>query len=92
MGLTQLEHFLAVVEEWTFTRAVERVCRTQLAVSQSIRPLQEKVGMPLFARDVHDVLLTEAGAMLVDYVRKIVRTRNEVLNEFDGQRDSQRVH
>jgi DNA-binding transcriptional LysR family regulator len=37
MDLLQLEHFLAVVEERTFTRAAERVCRTQPAVSQSIR-------------------------------------------------------
>ncbi|PYR79771.1 MAG: hypothetical protein DMF86_02640 [Acidobacteria bacterium] len=34
MDLLQLEHFLAVVEERTFTRAAERVCRTQPAVSQ----------------------------------------------------------
>ena len=42
--LLQLEHFLAVVEEGTFTRAAERVCRTQPAVSQSIKKLEEEVG------------------------------------------------
>ena len=36
MDLLQLEHFLAVVEERSFTRAAERVGRTQPAVSQSI--------------------------------------------------------
>ena len=61
MDLLQLEHFLAVVEERTFTRAAERVCRTQPAVSQSIKKLEEEVGAPLFARDVHEVSLTEAG-------------------------------
>ena len=39
MDLLQLEHFLAVVDEGTFTRAAERVCRTQPAVSQSIKKL-----------------------------------------------------
>ena len=61
MDLLQLEHFLAVVEEKTFTRAAQRVCRTQPAVSQSIKRLEDEVGAPLFARDVHDIVLTEAG-------------------------------
>ena len=78
MDLLQLEHFLAVVEERTFTRAAERVCRTQPAVSQSIKKLEEEVGAPLFARDVHDVSLTEAGKVLVEYARKMVRARDDV--------------
>ena len=41
MDLLQLEHFLAVVEERTFTRAAERVCRTQPAVSQHLKILKE---------------------------------------------------
>ena len=72
MDLLQLEHFLAVVEERTFTRAAERVCRTQPAVSQSIKKLEEEVGAPLFARDVHEVSLTEAGRVLADYARRMV--------------------
>lgn len=43
MELAQLEHFLAVVEERSFTRAAERVCRTQPAVSQSIKKLEVHV-------------------------------------------------
>ncbi len=77
MDLLQLEHFLAVVEEGTFTRAAERVCRTQPAVSQSIKKLEEEVGAPLFARDVHEVSLTEAGRVLADYARRMVELRND---------------
>jgi DNA-binding transcriptional LysR family regulator len=79
MDLLQLEHFLAVAEERTFTRAAERVCRTQPAVSQSIKKLEEEVGTALFARDVHDVSLTEAGKMLADYARRMVHLRDEAL-------------
>jgi DNA-binding transcriptional LysR family regulator len=81
MDLLQLEHFLAVVEERTFTRAAERVGRTQPAISQSIKKLEEEVGAPLFARDLHDVSLTEAGRVLVEYARKMVRTRDEAMRE-----------
>ena len=79
MDLLQLEHFLAVVEERTFTRAAERVCRTQPAVSQSIKKLEDEVGAPLFSRGVHEVTLTEAGRTLADYARRIVGLRDEAL-------------
>ena len=79
MDLLQLEHFLAVVDEGTFTRAAERVCRTQPAVSQSIKKLEEEVGAPLFARDLNDVTLTAAGQALTDYARRIVSLRDEAL-------------
>src|ERR1700752_5309599 len=81
MDLLQLEHFLAVVEERTFPLAAERVCRTQPAVSQSIKKLEEEVGAPLFARDVHEVSLTEAGRVLADYARRMVHLRNEALRQ-----------
>ncbi|HJR58263.1 MAG TPA: LysR family transcriptional regulator [Vicinamibacterales bacterium] len=81
MDLLQLEHFLAVVEERTFTRAAERVCRTQPAVSQSIKKLEDEVGAPLFARDVHEVSLTEAGRVLADYARRMVSLRDEAMHQ-----------
>jgi DNA-binding transcriptional LysR family regulator len=81
MDLLQLEHFLAVVEERTFTRAAERVCRTQPAVSQSIKKLEEEVGAPLFARDVHEVSLTAAGQVLADYARRMVNLRNDAMRQ-----------
>jgi DNA-binding transcriptional LysR family regulator len=82
MDLLQLEHLLAVAEEGSFTRAAERVCRTQPAVSQSIKKLEEEVGAPLFARDVHDVTLTEAGRALVEYARRMVGLRDEAMRRL----------
>ncbi|MGE5246542.1 MAG: LysR family transcriptional regulator [Betaproteobacteria bacterium] len=87
MDLQQLEHFLAVVEERTFTRAAERVSRTQPAVSQSIKKLEEEVGAPLFARDVHDVSLTEAGTVLADYARRMVQARDEAMRQIGALRE-----
>ena len=63
----------------TFTRAAERVGRTQPAISQSIKKLEEEVGAPLFARDVHDVSLTEAGRVLVEYARRMVAPRDDAM-------------
>jgi DNA-binding transcriptional LysR family regulator len=82
MDLLQLEHFLAVVEERTFTRAAERISRTQPAVSQSVKKLEDELGTPLFARDTNGVSLTEAGKVLVEHAHRIVRARDDAMREL----------
>jgi DNA-binding transcriptional LysR family regulator len=89
MDIHQLEHFLAIVDEGTFTRAAEKVCRTQPAVSQSIKKLEEDLGTALFARDTPEPTLTETGRQLVDYGRRIVRLRDEALRTLGALRDLQ---
>jgi len=86
MDLLQLEHFLAVVDERTFTRAAERVCRTQSAVSQSVKKLEEELGSPLFARDAAEVSLTDAGRSLLEHARRMVRGRDEAVRELTALR------
>ena len=54
MDLTQLETFLAVAEEKSFSRAAQRLNRTQPAVSQVIRKLEESLGETLFDRASRD--------------------------------------
>ena len=50
MELAQLEYFLTVVEEGSFTKAADRVYRTQPALSIAIRRLEEEIGQPLLDR------------------------------------------
>ena len=90
MDLLQLEHFLAVVEERSFTRAAQRVNRTQSAISQSIKKLEGEIGSSLFARDVHDVSLTEAGKLLAEHARRMVRERDEAMRHVGALRDLNR--
>jgi DNA-binding transcriptional LysR family regulator len=82
MDILQLEHFLAVVDERSFTRAAERLYRTQSALSQSVKKLEEELGASLFVRDVHDVSLTEAGKLLVDYGRRMIVLRDEATRKL----------
>jgi DNA-binding transcriptional LysR family regulator len=82
MDLLQLQHFLAVVDERTFTRAAERVRRTQSAVSQSIKKLEDELGVALFARDAAEVSLTDAGRALLEHARGMVHARDEAVREL----------
>jgi DNA-binding transcriptional LysR family regulator len=79
MDLLQLEHFLAVADERTFTRAAERVSRTQPALSQSIKKLEIDLDATLFLREGGVVSFTEAGKMLEKYARRILKLRDEAV-------------
>jgi DNA-binding transcriptional LysR family regulator len=72
MELYQLEHFIAVVEEHSFTKGADRVFRTQGAVSVTIRKLEDEVGIPLVVRNPHECTLTEAGHALLAHAQRIV--------------------
>jgi DNA-binding transcriptional LysR family regulator len=77
MDLTQLETFVAVAEERSFSRAAARLHRTQPAVSQTIRKLEIEVGEVLLDRAARDGTLTAAGEVLLEYARKLLNLRLE---------------
>ena len=77
MELNQLETFLAVAEERSFSRAAVRLHRTQPAVSQVIRKLEAAVGETLFDRAARDGSLTAAGELLRDYAQRLLALRRE---------------
>jgi DNA-binding transcriptional LysR family regulator len=77
MEFAQLEFFLKVVEEGSFSKAAERVYRTQPAVSIAIRRLEEEIGVPLLDRTQKSPVLTEAGQVIHDYARRIITLRDE---------------
>lgn len=77
MDLFQLETFLAVAEERSFSRAAARLNRTQPAVSQTVAKLEAELGEILLERSSRDGTLTAAGAVLRDYAHKLLNLRSE---------------
>jgi len=69
MELRQLEYFVAVAEERSFTKAAHRERVAQPAVSAQIQRLERLVGQPLLARSSRDVRLTQAGAALLPHAK-----------------------
>ncbi len=72
MDLRQLEHFLAVAEQGSFTAAAREVMIVQSALSTSVRNLERDLGTPLFERTTRRVLLTEAGRTLLPVARRVL--------------------
>ncbi|WP_446664514.1 LysR family transcriptional regulator [Flexivirga sp. B27] len=79
MELRQLEHFAAVAETHSFTRAAERLRISQPGLSASIRSLERDLGTALLERTTRRTILTPAGAALLGSARR-------VLDEVDAVR------
>ena len=77
MDIAELQVFLAVATERSFSRAAARLHRTQPAVSQAIKRLEEELDERLFDRSSKGGQLTEAGKILLDYAGRLTRLRDE---------------
>src|SRR5690606_31430680 len=87
MELTQLQHFLKVVECGGFTRAAEELVMSQPALSRSVARLEEELGQPLFERKPRSVVLTSAGELLEARARRIMALVEDTKAEItdDGE-------
>src|SRR5690348_7966729 len=78
MDLASLQVFQMVAREQSFSRAAEKLYRTQPAVSISVRKLEEWVGQPLFVRGSGARVLTDAGVLLLEYADRMLNLREEI--------------
>ncbi|MFI7278352.1 LysR family transcriptional regulator [Streptomyces sp. NPDC049879] len=83
MDLRQLEYFVAVAEERSFTRAAERVHISQSGVSAQIRQLERALGADLFDRSARAATLTAAGRAALGHARAALAAAGAVGQAVD---------
>ena len=76
--------FLAVLEGGSFRAAARQLNVTPSAVSQSVKALEERLGVPLLTRTTRSIGLTQAGEVLAERCRPAV---SEISDALDGVRD-----
>ncbi|STX44886.1 transcriptional regulator [Legionella donaldsonii] len=76
-----LQCFLSVAETRSFTKAAERVGRTQSAISQQIAKLESLVEKPLINRG-KELSLTTDGEVFLGYAKRIYELHRELLDRF----------
>lgn len=81
----QLRSFLAIVDTGSFTRAAERVNKTQSAISMHIRRLEEQLGVELFVKQGRGVRLSSHGERLIDHARVILQAEAAALAGIAGK-------
>jgi len=80
LDLSQLEIFLSIAQEKSFSRAAEKMLRTQPAISIAIKRLEEELGESLFDRSSKSGTLTEAGKILFSYAQRLINLRDEAVS------------
>jgi DNA-binding transcriptional LysR family regulator len=87
MEIGQLVVMVTVAREKSFSRAAQVLGRTQPAVSQTIRRLEEELGTAVFDRSSKDGTLTAAGEVMIGYARQILNLRLNALAAVKDLRD-----
>ncbi len=89
MELSQIDTFLTVAMEGSFSRAGKKLLRTQPAVSLALKRLETELGEKLIDRSSKDLVLTDAGRVVLDYARRFYNARRDLRNALAELRDKQ---
>jgi len=82
-NLRQLKAFVTVAEQGSFTRAAKLLYMTQPAVSAQIKALEERLEIQLLERHDKNVILTDAGEMLLTEARKMLSLYEAFMDAVD---------
>ena len=88
MELHSLQVFLTVANEKSFSRAAEKLFRTQPAISLAVQRLEQELGEKLIDRSGKDLILTDAGRSVLDYARRFQSLQLELENSLAELRDN----
>jgi DNA-binding transcriptional LysR family regulator len=92
VDLAVLQVFQTVANERSYSKAAEKLYRTQPAISIAMRKLEEWVGQPLFVKGSGARALTDAGVLLLEYAERMLNLREEArkgLTELRGMERGQ---
>ncbi|MCC0637733.1 MULTISPECIES: LysR family transcriptional regulator [unclassified Clostridioides] len=81
MNTKQLEYFISVAENLSFTKTAEKFYISQTAVTQQIKALEEKINVTLFTRSKRHVELTPAGKVFLSEARTIIKNINDAIEK-----------
>lgn len=82
MELRVLNYFLAIAREENFTRAAEQLHVTQPTLSRQIADLETELGVKLFVRSNHNIILTEDGMLLKRRAQEILSLAERTKRDF----------
>ena len=88
MELYSLRVFLTVATEKSFSRAAEKLLRTQPAISLAVQRLETELEERLIDRSGKDLILTDAGRIVLEYARRFENLEADLDNALAEMRDN----
>ena len=86
LNMDVLRTFVTGLELGSFSKAAQRLGRSQSAISTQLRRLEEQAGKPLFKKSGRGLALTSAGESLLSYAKRILELNDEAI---DGLKDAE---
>ncbi len=83
LDLKQLQYFIAVTEQMNFSKAAEKLHISQPSLSNAIKKLEQEIGSPLLKRNTRNLQLTEAGELLYERAKAILKNMEILKIEMD---------
>jgi len=83
LDLKQLQYFIAVTEQMNFSKAAEKLHISQPSLSNAIKKLEQEIGSPLLKRNTRNLQLTEAGELLYERAKVILKNMEILKIEMD---------
>ncbi len=90
MEFRQLKSFLLAAKHLNFTEAAREMHVNQSTFSQNIKALEDELGLALFYRNSHEVMLTEAGKELFPFAEQVIQQADEVKERMNDLRQLRR--
>lgn len=78
--ITELRYVVALAEEKHFARAAQKCFVSQPTLSIAIKKLEENLGINIFERKSHQIIITQAGAILLAQAKKIINEANQLIS------------
>ncbi len=91
LDLPLLRTFITVVDQRSFSMAANELLRSQSAVSQQIKKLEQMVGQPLLNKQGREVTMTEAGRVVYQYGWQMLRVEQKLREELYSEEITGRV-
>lgn len=86
-----LSSFVAIVEGGGFTRAAERLHKTQSTISHQLKRLEQRLGVDLLQRNTRQMQLTEQGELLLGYAKRMLEVERQTLEAMTRTKITGRV-
>jgi len=88
LDLYPVQVFLAVATEKSFSRAAEKLFRTQPAVSMTVQRLENELGQKLIDRSGRELMLTDAGRIVLEHARRLENLQIDLENSLAELKDN----
>lgn len=82
MDLIKADYILEIVKQGSFSKASEKLYIAQPSLSRYIKELEEKIGLKIFIRSKSQIILTEAGKKIVEYINKSQFLKEELISNL----------